>query len=95
MTEAFPVARHGLQHVGGFAELTAGERRLGHRAHQSVDRLDLAEIERLQRDQTIGYRIVQLAVDARAFLVIAFEMMAMRRNTFLLQGTNLRMENQS
>ena len=87
--EAFFVARHGLQHIGSFAELAAGKRRLGHRAHQIVDGMNLAEIQRLQRNQTIGYRIVQLAVDSRAFFVIAIVMIAVLRDTFLLQGTNL------
>src|SRR6266567_1548306 len=52
--------------------------------------MNLAEVERFQRNQTIGHRIVQLAVDTRAFCVIVVVMMAMLRDTFLLQRTNLR-----
>ena len=42
---------------------------------------NLAEIQRLQRNQTVGHRIVQLAVDSRAFLVIA-----VLRYAFVRQG---------
>jgi hypothetical protein len=48
--EAFFVARHSLQHVGGFAELAACKRSLRHGAHEVVDGVNLGEIERLQRD---------------------------------------------
>ncbi len=54
---------------------------------------NLAEVERLQRNQTIGHRIVQLAVDTRALLVIAIVMTTVLRATFLLQRTNLPNEN--
>src|SRR5437899_1736347 len=91
--EAVLVARHGLQHIGSFAELAARKRRLGHRAHQVVNGMNLAEVERFQRNQTIGHRIVQPAVDTRAFCVIFVVMMAMLRDTFLLQRTNLPNEN--
>ena len=69
--EAFFVSRHGLEYIGSLAELAAGERGPGHGAHQIVDGMNLGEIERFERDQAVGYRIVQLAVDARAFFVIA------------------------
>ena len=85
--EAFLVARHGLEHVGSFAELAAGKRGPGHGAHQVVDGVNLAGIERLQRNQPVRYRIVQLAVDARALV-----MMAVVRDIFLLQGKTSRMK---
>ena len=55
--------------------------------------MNLAEIQRLERNQTVGHRIVQLAVDSRALLVIAIVMTAVLRDTFLLQRTNLPNEN--
>ena len=91
--EAVLVARHGLQHIGSFAELAAGERRLGHRPHQLVNGMNFAQVERFQRNQTIGHRIVQLAVDTRALLVIAIVMTTVLHATFLLQRTNLPNEN--
>ena len=54
--------------------------------------MDLAGIERLQRNQPVRDRIVQLTVDARAF-VIAVLMTAVLCDIFLLQGTNLQNEN--
>ena len=46
--EAILVARHCLQHVGGFADLAAGEGRVCHGANQVVDGVDLREIERFE-----------------------------------------------
>ena len=57
--EAFFVASHRLQHVGGLAQLAPGKRGLRHRPHQVVDRLHLRQIERLQRNQPVLNRIVQ------------------------------------
>jgi hypothetical protein len=51
--------------------------------------MNVAEIQRLQRNQTVGHRIVQLAVDSRAFLMSAIVMTAVLRAAFLLQRTNL------
>jgi len=75
------VARHRLQNVGGFAELAARKRGLRHRAHQVVNGSSLGDIQRLQRNQPVGHRIVQLAVDSRAF-----RMTAVLRDTFVLLG---------
>ena len=47
--------------------------------------VNLLEIERLERNQAVRYRIVQLALDSRAFVVLAF-MMTMLCDTFMLQG---------
>ena len=58
------VERHGLENVGGLAELAPGEGGLGHCAHQAVDRVDLGEIERLQRNQAVFDGIVQMTVFA-------------------------------
>jgi hypothetical protein len=56
------VERHRFEHVGSLAKLPAGEGRLGHRAHQIVDRPHLGKIKRLQGDQPVFDGIVQLAV---------------------------------
>ena len=79
--EAVLIPRHRLEHVGSLAELAAGEGRLRHRTDQAVNGMDLAKVERLQRDQAVFHWIVQFAVDARAFLMIA-----VRRSSFVLQG---------
>jgi hypothetical protein len=50
--------------------------------------LDFAGIERLERNQAVGNGIMQLAVDARAFL-----MMTVLDDSFLLQGKTSRMKN--
>ena len=52
------VAGHGFQHVGSFAQLAAGERRLRHRTHQIVDGMHLVKVEWLQRNQPVFNRIV-------------------------------------
>ena len=49
--------------------------------------MNLGEIQRLQRNQPVGYRIVQLAVDARALV-----MMTVLCGSFVLQKTNLQNE---
>ena len=46
-----------------------------------MDRI-LLGIERLERNQPVRYRIMQLAVDTRAFFVFAL-MMAMLRDAFI------------
>ena len=47
--------------------------------------MDLAQIERLQRNQPISHRIVQFSVDPCAFFMAAVLMMAVLRDTFWLQ----------
>ncbi len=64
------VAGHGFQHVGGFTQLPAGERGLRHRPHQVIDRMHLLQVERLQWNQPVFNRIVQLALDSRAVMVV-------------------------
>ena len=67
--ETILVARHGFEHVGGFADLASGEGGLAHGAHQVVDRVHFLEIERLQRNQPVLNRIVQLALDSGAIVI--------------------------
>src|SRR4029077_20209927 len=69
--EALFVTSNGLEHVSRFPELASGERGLRHGAYQIVDRPDLAEIERLQRNQPVFNGVVQLAVDARSVVVVS------------------------
>jgi hypothetical protein len=65
---------------------TARERCFGHRAHEVVNGLNLAEVERLERNQTVGHRVVQLAVDACSLLMLAVVRAAGLRDTLVLQG---------
>ena len=58
------VERHGFEDVGGLAQLATGEGGLGHCAHQAVDRMDLAQVEGLERNQAVFDGIVQMAVFA-------------------------------
>ena len=51
--------------------------------------MNFVRIQRLQRNQTVGYRIVQLAVDLRAFFVVNLVMTAVFRDAFVLQETDL------
>ncbi len=53
---------HGLKHVGRLAQLPARERSLGHGTHQVVDRAHFREIQRLQRNQPVFDRVVQMAI---------------------------------
>ena len=48
--------------IGCFAELAAGKGGLGHCAHEPVDRGDLRQVERFERNQPIFDGIVQIAV---------------------------------
>ena len=83
--EGILVARHGFEHVGRLAELASRKRGVRHRAHQIVDGMDLAQIERLQRNQPISHRIVQFSVDPCAFFMATVLMMAVLRDTFWFQ----------
>src|SRR4029077_16404902 len=60
------IESHGFQYVGGFAELASGERSLRHGPHQAVNGPDSAQIQRLQRNQPVLNRVVQLSVDPLA-----------------------------
>jgi hypothetical protein len=58
--------------------------------------MNFVGIQRLQRNQTVGYRIVELAVDSRALfvtamLMIVVVMMALLGDAFVLQRTNPQM----
>ena len=66
--ETVLVARHGLQHVGGIADLAAGEGGLRHGADEVVNRVDPGEVERLERDEFVADGVVQLAFDAGALV---------------------------
>jgi len=67
--EAVFVAGHGFEHVGADTDLPRTEGRVAHRGDQVVDGLDFRKIEGLQRDEFVGNRIVQFAVDARALMM--------------------------
>ena len=71
--ETVLVAGHGFQHVDGFTQLPAGERSLGHGPQQVIDRMHFLEIERLQRNQLVFNRIVQMALHSRAVMIIMFQ----------------------
>jgi hypothetical protein len=62
--ERILVESHGLKHVGGLTQLASGKGGLGHRPDQAVDRIDLAEIERLERNQAVLDGIVQVPIFA-------------------------------
>jgi hypothetical protein len=80
------IASHGLEHVGSFAKLAAGERRFGHSANQVVDGTNFAEVERLEWNEAVGYGVVQFAVDACAFLVMVGAMAPGFCGTLVFQG---------
>jgi hypothetical protein len=67
------IAGHRFQHVGSFSDLAASESGFRHGAHQTVNGADFAEVERLQRDELILNRIVQLALDPRAIVIAMFQ----------------------
>src|SRR6185312_15065483 len=69
--EAVAIAGHGFKHVNGFAELASGEGRIRHGAHEFVNGFDLAQIKREDGRKFVTYRIMQLAVNACAFLLLA------------------------
>ena len=67
--KAIFIASHGFQHIRGFAELAACERRLGHGTHQIINRVNVIQVQRLQRHQTVFHRIVQMTMDAAAVVI--------------------------
>ncbi len=69
--EAVAIAGHSFKHVHGFAKLAAGEGSISHGAHQIIHGFDLAQIEREDGRKFVAYRIMQLAVNACAFLLLA------------------------
>ena len=64
------VTCHRLKHVGGFAELAAGECGFRHRPHQIVNGMHSSEVERLQWNEPVLDGIVQLAVNAGAVMAV-------------------------
>ena len=69
--EAVSVAGHCFQHIHRFSKLAAGKRRVGHATHQVADTLGLGEVQRKNRRELVLHWIMQLAVNACAFLLLA------------------------
>ncbi len=69
--EAVLVSRHGLKHVHRLAKLATGKCRVRHAAHQIADALGLGKVQRKNRRELVLHRIVELAVNACAFLLLA------------------------
>ena len=67
--EAVRVASHGFEYVGRLAHLATGEGRFPHRTHEIVNRTHRTQVQRLQRNQTVFNRIVQLAVNSCAVMI--------------------------
>ena len=53
------VARHGLENIGGIADLAGGEGGLAHGADEIVDGVDARKIERENGSETIFDRVVK------------------------------------
>src|SRR5207248_6549183 len=68
--KAFLVARHGLKHVHRFAQLTPGKCGVGHAPHQIADVLYLGKVKREHRGKFVRYRIMQLAVNSCALVLL-------------------------
>ena len=85
------VERHRFQYVGRFAELASGERSLRHGPHQAVNRSDLAQVQRFQRNQPILNRIVQLPVDplSAALLPMRISVIALFQSSLQAQSVFL------
>ena len=56
--------------------LAAGEGRLGHGAHQVIDRMDARKIQRFERNEFVLNRIVQVAVDAGTVWSLMLQMVS-------------------
>src|SRR5690242_11130409 len=63
------VARHGLEHIGGFSDLAPGERSIRHGANQVVYRTDRRKIEGLKWNEAVLNGIMQLAINARTVMI--------------------------
>ncbi len=85
---AVGVAQHGLQHVGGLAQVPAAEGGLPHGPQQLVEILNLIEVQGLQRRQAVFGPVVKVFVFASHFRNLFSVLSVLLSSGFQAFGSN-------